>query len=38
MRSIVAASADDEQNKLNQKIRQALDGIEQELRPHLRRS
>jgi len=38
MRSIVAASSDDEQNKLNQKIRQALDEIEQELRPHLRRS
>jgi len=38
MRSIVAAAPDDDQNKLNQKIRQALDGIEQELRPHLRRS
>lgn len=38
MRSIVAAPVDDENNKLNQKIRQALSGIEQELRPHLRRS
>jgi hypothetical protein len=38
IRSTVAASADEEGNKFNQKLRQAIDGIEQELRPHLRRS
>ena len=38
MRSIVAASADDENNSLNQKMGQAINGIEEELRTHLRRS
>lgn len=38
MRSIVAASDDDDKNVLNQKIGQAINGIEDELRPHLRRS
>ena len=38
MRSIVAASADDDKNALNQKIEQAINNIENELRPHLRRS
>lgn len=38
MRSTVAASADDEKNVLNQKIGAAIKGIEDEIRPHLRRS
>lgn len=38
MRSITAASADDDKNALNQKIGTAINGIEDELRPHLRRS
>jgi len=37
MRSIVAASADDDKNVLNQKMAKAIQGIEEELRPHLRR-
>lgn len=38
MRSIVAASADDDNNAFSQKIGQVINGIEDELRPHLRRS
>lgn len=38
MRSTVAASRGDETNPLNQKIKAAIDGIEKEVRPHLRRS
>lgn len=38
MRSIVAASSDDDKNALNQNIGKAINGIEDELRPHLRRS
>ncbi len=38
MRSIAAASPDDVQNELNQKIKQDISGIEQELRHHLRRN
>jgi hypothetical protein len=37
MRSIVAAPADDDKNALNQKIGQAINRIEDELRSHLRR-
>jgi hypothetical protein len=38
MRSIVGASRDDDKNELNQKIANAIRGIEDEIRPHLRRS
>jgi len=38
MRSIVAASVDDDKNVLNQNIGQAINDIENELRPHLRRN
>lgn len=38
MRSIVAAGRDDDKNELNQKIAEAINGIEDEIRPHLRRS
>ncbi len=38
MRSVVAASRDDEKNETNQKIVKAISGIEDEIRPHLRRS
>ena len=38
MRSIVAATRDDDKNELNQKIAKAIRGIEDEIRPHLRRS
>jgi hypothetical protein len=38
MRSIVAAGRDDDKNELNQKIAKAIRGIEDEIRPHLRRS
>jgi hypothetical protein len=38
MRSIVAASADDDKNVINRKMGKAISGIEDELRPHLRRS
>jgi hypothetical protein len=38
IRSILAATADDEENELNQKIKKAIDGIEHVVRPHLRRS
>lgn len=38
MRSIVTAVTDDDKNELNQKIAKAIRGIEDEIRPHLRRS
>ena len=38
MRSIVAAQRDDDKNEMNQKIAKAIRGIEDEIRPHLRRS
>ncbi len=38
MRSIVAASRDDAQNELSQRIGKAINGIEEQIRPHLRRS
>jgi hypothetical protein len=37
MRSVVAASRDDQSNDLNQKLAKAITGIEDEVRPHLRR-
>lgn len=37
MRSIVAASRDDQTNEMNQKIAKAIRDIEDEIRPHLRR-
>jgi hypothetical protein len=36
MRSIVAASRDDEKNEMNQKLSKAISSIEDEVRPHLR--
>jgi hypothetical protein len=38
MRSIVAASRDDEKNEMNQKMAKAISSIEDEVRPHLRQS
>jgi hypothetical protein len=38
MRAKVAASGGDDENDLSQKIAQAIRGIEDEVRPHLRRS
>lgn len=38
MRSIVAAGREDDKNEFNQKIAQAIFGIEDEIRPHLRRA
>lgn len=38
MRSVVAASRDDEKNELSQRISKAINGIEEQIRPHLRRS
>lgn len=38
MRSIVAASRDDEKNEMNQKMAKAISSIEDEVRPHLRHS
>lgn len=38
MRSTVSASRGDDDNDLNQKIKTAIDDIEQQVRPHLRRS
>ncbi len=38
MRAIVAAAPDDDTNELNLKIADAINGIEKEVRPHLRRS
>lgn len=38
MRSMVAASPGDEKNAFNQTMAKAIPGIEEELRPHLRRS
>lgn len=38
MRRIVAASRDDDNNEMNQKLAKAISGIEDEVRPHLRHS
>jgi hypothetical protein len=38
IRSIVAASRDDDKNEFSQKIMKAVNGIEEQIRPHLRRS
>ena len=38
MRSLLAAPREDEKNPLNQQIGRAISGIEEEVRPHLRRS
>jgi hypothetical protein len=38
MRSTVSASRDDEQNELSKKTATAIGAIEEQIRPHLRRS
>ena len=38
MRAAVAASPNDENNELSQRIKSAIDGIEAQIRPHLRRN